>query len=130
MKKSSLTMLLSLLAILPVFMFAASAADLSGTWVGSTEIPGAAEPDALTLVLTKSDDSYTGTISDSMGMAQNAELQEVTFEDNTLSFHFTVDTGEAFLRIDVSLTVDGTTMSGSWESEDGNSASIELEKEG
>lgn len=103
-------------------------ADLSGTWVGTTEVPDAIEPDRITLVLEKEEGQYKGTLSDSMGLAQNSELEDVEFKDNTLTFNFLVFTGDEYLRVNATLKVEGDKMSGRWETEDGNSAPIELER--
>jgi len=122
---------LTLFAFLLVFSFGMSfsqQADLSGTWVGSTEVPDAVEPDKLTLVLKKEEGKYSGTITDSMGMLQDTEIEDVEFKDNTLTFTFQVDTGEEYLTVSASLTVKGDKMSGYWETYDGDSASIEMER--
>ena len=102
--------------------------DLSGTWVGSTEVPDAIDPDQLTLVLKKEEGKYKGTITDSMGMLQDTEIEDVEFKDNKLTFHFQVDTGGEYLTVHASLTVKGDKMSGHWETADGNSGAIEMEK--
>ena len=129
MKRKSLLVMAIFLLMSSLVVFAAVGLDISGTWVGSAEVPNAGEPDGITMVLEKKEGSYTGTISDSMGMVSDAELEELSFEDNVLSFNFSVDTGADFLKIEVSLTVDGDSMSGAWQGEDGSSGSIELKKE-
>lgn len=101
--------------------------DLSGTWEGTTEVPDMGE-DGLTLVLKKKDGEYSGTISDSLGMIEDVEIEDVEFEDNTLTFNFMVFTGEDYMRVYITLTVEGDTMSGHWETEDARSAPIELKK--
>lgn len=104
-----------------------SQTDLSGRWEGTTEVPDMGE-DELVLVLKKDNGSYTGTISDSMGMLMETEIEDVEIEDNTLTFNFTVFTGEDYMKVYVTLNVEGEKMSGYWETEDGSSGSIELEK--
>ncbi|MFQ6070728.1 MAG: hypothetical protein ACE5LC_09450 [Candidatus Aminicenantales bacterium] len=104
-----------------------SQTDLSGRWEGTTEVPDMGE-DELILVLKKDNGSYTGTISDSMGMLMETEIEDVEIEDNTLTFNFTVFTGEDYMKVYVTLNVEGEKMSGYWETEDGSSGSIELEK--
>lgn len=101
--------------------------DLSGTWEGKTEVPDMGE-DELTLVLKKENGEYSGTVSDSLGMIEDVEIEDVEFKDDTLTFNFMVFTGEDYLRVYVTLTVEGDTMSGYWETEDGSSAPIELKK--
>jgi hypothetical protein len=129
MKKtaSALTLFVFLLALSGGMSFSQQV-DLSGTWVGPTEVPDASEPDMLTLVLKKEEGTYSGTISDSMGMLQDAEIEDVEFKDNTLTFTFQVDAGGAYLSVTTSLTLKGDKMSGYWETDDGNSATIELER--
>ncbi len=130
MKKTSSA--LTLFAFLLVFSFGMSfsqQAELSGTWVGSTEVPDAPEPDKLSLVLKKEEGKYSGTITDSMGMLQDTEIEDVEFKDNTLTFTFQVDTGEEYITVHASLTVKGDKLIGHWETADGNSASIEMERQ-
>lgn len=81
-----------------------------------------------TLVLKKEEGKYSGTITDSMGMLQDTEIEDVEFKDNTLTFTFQVDAGAESITVYASLTVNKDKMSGYWESADGNSASIELER--
>jgi len=129
MKKIYLFFLTTLLLMAPFVNLFALSQDISGTWVGSTEVPGMEEADELTMVIVKSEGSYSGTISDSMGMAQDAEMNDISFEDKTLTFDFSVDTGEEIMTVSVSLEVDDDTMSGHWQAEDGSTGSIEMSKE-
>ena len=124
---STLTLVFFLLAFSSGISFCQTV-DLSGTWVGQTEVPDAAEPDELTLVLEKMNGDYRGTISDSFEMLLDEEIEDVEFEDDTLTFNFMVFTGSEDLRVYVTLTVKGDMMSGYWETEDGTSATIEMEK--
>jgi len=57
--------------------------DLSGTWVGETEVPDQGT-DELTLVLKKKEGEYTSTISDSLGMLDETECEDIEFEDSNL----------------------------------------------
>lgn len=122
--------ILNLLAF--IFMFSSGIAfcqkvELSGRWEGKTEVPDMGE-DGLILVLKKDDGSYSGKISDSLGMLQETEIEEVKLEGKALTFNFMIFTGEDYIRVYVTLTVEGDKMSGYWEIEDGGSASIELER--
>lgn len=103
-------------------------ADLSGTWKGATEVPDIGE-DEITLVLVKKDDSYTGTLTDSAGMAEESELEDVEYSEGKLTFNFTIYNGSEYMQVSCSLTVEGNKMTGHWETEDGSSGSIELEKQ-
>ncbi|MFC2157236.1 hypothetical protein ACFLT9_05305 [Acidobacteriota bacterium] len=101
--------------------------DLTGTWIGATEVPDIGE-DAITLVLVKKENTYTGTITDSAGMAEEAEITDVDFSEGKLTFNFTIYNGSEYMDVACALTVDGNKMTGQWETEDGSSGSIELEK--
>ncbi|MDH4257936.1 MAG: hypothetical protein OEY25_02680 [Candidatus Aminicenantes bacterium] len=103
--------------------------DLSGTWVGETEVPDAFEPDKVTLVLEKINGEYKGTVTDSMGMAQEAELENLEIKGNELKANFIIFDGYEYTRIYFVLTVEGDKMKGSWESESGDSAPIELQRQ-
>lgn len=129
MKKT--TSILALLAFLLTLTYGISfceEVDLSGTWVGTTEVPDTPEPDKLTLVLEKMDGEYSGTISDSLGFAEDAECEDIEFKENTLSFNFTIYDGSEYMQAYATLKVDGDKMSGYWELEDGTSSSVELER--
>jgi hypothetical protein len=127
-KTASALTLFAFLLVLSCGMSFSQQADLSGTWVGPTEVPDAVEPDILTLVLKKEEGKYSGTITDSMGMLQDTEIENVEFKDNTLTFTFQVDAGGAYLTVHTSLTVKGDKMSGYWETDEGDSSPIELER--
>jgi hypothetical protein len=100
--------------------------DLSGTWIGSTVIPNMEEKDNLTLVLKKDGASYTGTITDSMGMLNAAVLEKVKLEKDTLSFEFLVLTSTEQIRVRSTLKVTGDKLVGSWESEQGDTGALEM----
>ncbi len=127
-KTASALALLAFLLVLSCGLSFSQQADLSGTWVGSTEVPDAVELDKLTMVLKKEEGKYYGTITDSLGMLQNTEIENVEFKDNTITFTFQADNGEELITVYASLTVKGDTMSGYWETDDGNSASVEMER--
>ncbi len=125
------TSILSFLAFLLILSYGISfcqEVDISGTWEGTTEVPDVAEPDQITVVLEKIDGEYSGTFTDSLGFAEEAELEDIEFKDNTLTFSFTIFNGFEYAMIYATLTVEGNKMSGNWESEDGSSGPVELEK--
>ncbi len=126
-----ITSILSLLALLLILSYGISfcqEVDLSGTWEGTTEVPDVPEPDQITLVLEKIDGEYSGTFTDSLGFAEEAELEDIEFKDNTLTFSFTIFNGFEYMPLYATLTVEGNKMNGNWESEDGSSGPVELEK--
>lgn len=119
----NLVMILVLLLV--AFTFAAGA-DLSGIWKGETAVDGAAVD--MTLVLQKAGASYTGAITDSAGYSDNTEIQDVKLNGNQMSFTFMIFNGSENMAVYVAVEIDGGTMKGNWESEDGNSGSIEMKK--
>ncbi len=129
MKKITLFFTLAVFVLVAAsgLMFGQSV-DLSGTWVGETEVPDEIEPDEMTLVITKENEEYSAKISDSMGMLNNTECEDIEFKENELTFNCEVDTGEEFLTVYITLKVEGDTMTGFWESDDGSTGSVELTK--
>jgi len=103
--------------------------DLSGTWTGETEVPDEVDPDKVTLVLERTNGEYKGKVTDAFGFAMESELKDIKFEDNTLSAHFLIFNGEVYLKVFFSLKVEGDTMKGYWESEEGDSSPIELHRQ-
>ncbi|MEW5900079.1 MAG: hypothetical protein AB1715_01305 [Acidobacteriota bacterium] len=121
---------------LAVFLACAAAAlprpaqiDLSGTWEGTAQVPNVADLDKITMVLEKSGETYTGRISDSVGYATDAKLENVEFKENKLSFSFQIFSGSEYQGTYVSLNVEGNRMSGSWQDDSGSSGAIVLEKQ-
>lgn len=101
--------------------------DITGTWEGETEIPEQGT-DELTLVLEEAGDSYTATISDSFGMLMDAECEDLEYKDNVLTFNFSIYDGYSSMTVYITLKVDGNTMTGQWETEEGDTGAINMEK--
>lgn len=101
--------------------------DISGTWVGETEIPDQGT-DELTLILEKAGDGYTATISDSFGMLMDAECEDLEYEDNVLTFNFSIYDGYSSMIVYIILKVDENTMTGQWETGEGDTGAINMEK--
>jgi hypothetical protein len=101
--------------------------DLSGTWKGETEVPDAPEPDKITLVLKKDNSGYVGKISDTLGMADGVECEDIELKGSELTMNFLITNFEGeYVRIYVKTKVEDNTMTGYWESEDGNSNTVKL----
>jgi hypothetical protein len=127
-KMTSVNVIAALLfALLPGAILAQNV-DLSGTWVGDTVIPASPDKDQLTLVLKKDGASYTGTISDAMGMVNQAVLESVKTGDGTLSFQFIAHTGDQEIRVSTTLKISGDKLVGSWITESGDTGPMELER--
>jgi hypothetical protein len=102
--------------------------DLSGTWVGETVIPDVVDKDQVTLVLTKEGESYSGNVTDSMGLAKESPLENVEFKDNTLTAQFIIFNGEEYVRIYMTLTVTGERLVGEWTDDVDESGPLDLER--
>jgi len=101
--------------------------DLTGTWEGSTYVPDSGD-DQVTLVLQKEGETYSGTITDSIGLANEAVLENSAYLDGTLTADFMIFNGSEYMKIKLTLRLSGDLLVGSWESEDGNTGSIELRR--
>lgn len=126
MRSATTLVLAAVLAICAAGILAAQTADLSGTWVGDTIVPNSQERDGVTLVLKKVGDTYTGNLSDAMGMAVQVQLEKVKLEKGTLTFEFVISTGEQPMRIYTTLKITGEKLVGSWVAEDNSTGPLEL----
>jgi hypothetical protein len=102
--------------------------NLTGTWVGETQVPDEIEPDKITLVLQRTEEGYTGKVTDAFGYAMESELQEVKFEDNKLTGHFYIYNGEEYVKISFTLTFEEGKLKGEWKSEEGDPVPVTLER--
>ncbi len=129
MKKFNMIFMLTVLVLGTAagLMFGQSV-DLSGTGVGETEIPDEIEPDGMTFVITKEDGEYSARISDTMGMLDNTECEDIEFVENKLTFNIAVETENGMMTVFLTLKVEGDTMTGFWESDDGGTGSVEMTK--
>lgn len=128
MKKNASTFIFAACLLLWPLAVSAQDVDLTGTWVGETEVPNAMEPDAITMVITKTEEEYRIVLSDSMGMLLEEDAEDIVYKDNELSFNFSVYTGEMYLRVYMTLSVEGETMNGTWETEEGDTGTIVMTK--
>jgi hypothetical protein len=100
------------------------AADYSGTWVGTTEVPDQGT-DQVTLVLKKTGKTYGVVLTDSLGMVAKEEIKDVTVTSDGLTFHFSLTDGSAMI---MRLKVAGDKMTGQWEHPDGTVGAITLQR--
>jgi len=126
MKHVTWMLFLGLLFMPAIAQLPAQDQDLSGTWVGSTAVPGMEERDNLTLVLKKDGPAYSGTLTDSMGMLTEAVLEKVKVEKDTISFEFLAATGGGPIRVRSTLKVSEGKLVGSWASEQGDTGALEF----
>ncbi len=111
------------LGVLALTGYAQKAEDLSGTWIGKTEVPDVGT-DEVTLVIKKVDKSYGGTIMDSQAViVANTEIKDFTIIGDKVSFTFNLADGNL---ITIKLLVTSEKMSGQWEHPEGSSGAIEL----
>ncbi|MFW6124340.1 MAG: hypothetical protein ACOC5G_03880 [Acidobacteriota bacterium] len=128
MRKVSLFLVLSsfILMLFPAPMFCQEGG-LTGTWVGKTYVPDQGE-DGLNLDIEKVEGKYKVTVSDDFGLVPGVEASDVSYEDGTLSFNFSVFDGYQEMRVWITLEVSGDKMSGYWETADGMRDSVEMER--
>jgi len=107
---------------------AARAADLSGTWVGVTQVPDLGE-DRLKLELKADGESYTGLMTDVGGIVVASPITKVKVEGAVLTFDIVVNNGSAEFPVHVSMKVDGDTLAGSWTTDEGMSAPMTLARQ-
>jgi hypothetical protein len=128
MKKGAFLALMTVALIFSASPVLSQSLDLSGTWVGETVVSSDGDKDQVTLVLTKEGESYSGNVTDSMGMANESPLEKVEFKDNTLTAEFVIFNGEEYVRISMTLEVKGERLVGEWQSEDGETGPLDLER--
>jgi hypothetical protein len=106
--------------------------DISGTWVGDTELPNSTGTSHVTLILKKADASYSGTIT--LGSAKDAAIEKFAFEDeDTFNFEFVMPGGDDKIRVKVKLDIiddrlSGKKLMGGWAMEDGSYGSLDLQR--
>jgi hypothetical protein len=101
--------------------------DLTGTWEGTTYVPNAGD-DQVTLVLKKEAGTYSGTVTDSMQMANESKLENVNFTDDTLTAEFMIFNGADYVRISLTLKVSGDSLVGHWADPDGGTGNLDLKR--
>lgn len=104
-------------------------ANISGTWIGETTVPDEIEPDKVTLVLEKTNGEYKGKVTDAFGFAMESELNDIELKENILTANFLIFNGEEYVKVSFTLTVEGDTMKGRWESASGDSSTVELHRQ-
>ena len=105
------------------------APDITGTWVGTAEVPDAMELDELTMVIVEKEGAYTGIINDSMGMLMDTECEGIKYEDGKLTLNFSIPQEYGDMIISCELKVEGDMMTGFWEDEEGSTGEIKMKKE-
>ncbi len=103
--------------------------DLTGTWEGTTYVSDAGD-DTVTLALRKEGETYSGTVTDSMGMAVESKLENVQFKDGTLKAEFVIFNGSDYIRISLTLKVSGEMLVGHWADPGGETGTLELKRKG
>lgn len=126
MKEVKAVLWIVALVLLTTFSFSsAQKADLSGTWIGKTEVPNSGT-DEVTLVLQKSEDGYTGIVNDSLAIiGKDTAIRDIKLESDQLSFAFNLADGNSVM---MKVTVAGNTMKGQWQHQEGDIGAIELVK--
>jgi CubicO group peptidase (beta-lactamase class C family) len=119
---------LTLAAALLVAQTPAPAPDLTGTWSGQTQMSRG--KDVFTLVLAAKGDSYSGTMSDAMGLLNQVPIQDVKYSDGTLRFTFKASLANRDLQLEATLRLANGRLVGVWTAESGDTSSLDLERKG
>jgi hypothetical protein len=127
MKASIISLVIFAFAVTSSLVYSYEA-DISGTWIGETEVPDQGI-DEMTLVIEKMGGDYTATISDSFGMLMDTECEDLEYKNDTLSFNISIFDGYSDLKVYITLKVEEDTMAGYWETEDGSTGDITMEKQ-
>lgn len=102
---------------------------LIGTWEGTMDIPGAAGPAELVMMITKNKDDYEMKIWNSMGMTDVWLCENIEIYNDGLKYYCCIPDGSSLLtQIYVHLEIQGNKMSGHWEDDSGTYANIVLKK--
>jgi hypothetical protein len=103
--------------------FAVAPVDLSGTWIGKTEVPNQGA-DELTMALKKIDNGYAGTVVDSLGLiVRDTEIKNIEIKGDTMTFTFPlIDESIITCR----MKIEGDKITGAWEHPEGSSAALEF----
>ena len=124
-KNASIGTVFVLLAALAGLLAYAAAPDITGTWIGKTEVPDAGNDD-LTLVIKKTATGFSGTFSDTLVQVnKDIEISAVKLEGNELSFNFSLIDGTLMTA---KLKIDGDQMTGTWGHPEGDVGSMTFER--
>ena len=115
----------SIVLLLVAFLAAPSFAkvDITGTWVGSTEIPDTG-PDEFTLVITREDGALAGKMSDEFGLIEDVECEEIMLDNDNLSFHIEFFNGMDYVTVNLRFKVTENALEGEWEAATGETGEI------
>ena len=127
MKKKILPLVLSAALVFCAGTLLGQEKDLSGIWEGTTYVPDSGD-DQVTLTLKKEGETYSGTLTDSMGMASESKLENVRFKDGTLKAEFLIFNGSDYARIGLVLKVSGEMLVGNWTDPGGETGTLELKR--
>jgi aminopeptidase N len=124
-RNASIGTIFVLLAALAGLLAYAAAPDITGTWIGKTEVPNAGV-DELTLVIKKTATGFTGTFSDTLAQVEkDAAITAVKLEGDDLNFNFSLVDGTA---MQAKLKVDGDKLAGTWGHPQGDVGTMTFER--
>jgi hypothetical protein len=127
MKKVIFLLFLTAALVLAAGALFGQESDLTGTWEGTTYVPNAGD-DQVTLVLQKDGETYSGTFTDSMQLANESKLENTNFVDGTLTAEFMIFNGADYIRISLALKVSGELLVGNWSEPSGGTGNLELKR--
>jgi hypothetical protein len=132
MKRMTLAVFAVLFIAFSMAILFAQTPDLSGTWIGETDFPTTPSVDAVTLVLKRAGDSYSGTIA--IANAAEVPLDNFKVEDeDTITFYFPIKAEGGTVKVKARLEiindkVTGEKLLGAWTMESGDYGSLDLKR--
>jgi hypothetical protein len=127
MNRTIYTLVMTLLLSATAPALSAQASDYTGTWIGEATVPGTSDKDMVTLELRKAENSYAGTISDSLNLVRDGAIREVILgELGTLRFKFTLTRGNQEVTAKVTLDYIAGKLMGAWMIENGPYSPLDL----
>jgi hypothetical protein len=103
--------------------------DATGTWIGKAVVSEDGTQFDITVVLSKTETGYAGKLSDASGMLPETELRKVVFKDDKLTFEFDLVEASGITLIQIELVLENETLKGVWSSPEGDSGTIELQRQ-
>jgi len=128
-RTKTLAFVIAILALAGAWLVAQTPApppDLTGTWSGHTQMSRG--KDLFTLVLARTGESYSGTMTDAMGLLNQVSIQDVKYSDGTLRFSFKASLPSRDLQLEATLKLENGRLVGLWTAESGDTASLDLER--
>ena len=93
--------------------------DITGTWEGDAYLDGQDAPNTMTIVIKKTGNVYSGTITDSYGYINAAELKDIKLDKNKLTFTYVGTSPNGSVVMENIMTIKSNEMTGTFKTTDG-----------